>query len=128
VATARVRIIEDGPWWNIFAGDVKEGYIMTLGVSPSYRRKGLGTVLLRKICRILEEEAEVDLSSLHVQEINRAAVEFYKKNGFQVVEELPSHYLIEGQHYNALKMIQSVSHSRNQRCGVGIWNTISSCG
>lgn len=126
VATARVRVIEDGSWWNLFAGEVKEGYIMTLGVSPAYRRKGLGSVLLRKICRVLEEEAEVDVSSLHVQEINRAAVEFYRKNGFKVAAELPDHYLIEGVSYSALRMVQTVSYPRTQRCN--LWATISSCG
>jgi len=102
VATSKIK--ESTSWWDLFFPIKREGYIMTFGVSPSFRQRGLGTFILRKMIEILQEHG-CNVVTLHVQLINKAAVEFYKKNNFVVAEDLPGHYYIDGQYFDAMKMI-----------------------
>ena len=76
---------------------------MTFGVDPARRRRGLGSELLLRLQLVLRAQQYTRVS-LHVQLVNEAAVTFYKKCGFSVVERLPQHYLIDGKHYDALYM------------------------
>jgi len=105
VATGRIRFVEErSSWFSTFFGtSLKEGYIMTLGVSPQYRRNHLGTYLLQELVKKLQGLGCVSVT-LHVQLINNAAVRFYERNGFLVDEVLPNHYLIDGVYYDALKL------------------------
>jgi ribosomal protein S18 acetylase RimI-like enzyme len=77
------------------------------GVHNDYQRKGLGTFLLRRISKILVEEAGCTSVGLHVKAQNSRAVNLYKRNGFVVEEELEDFYCINERRYNALKMKQT---------------------
>ncbi|SAM06012.1 hypothetical protein [Absidia glauca] len=68
-------------------------YIMTLGVLKPYRRLGLGDQLLQHIlAEAGKSENAVRKVYLHVQVNNDAAVAFYKKHGFQVVQTDKDYY------------------------------------
>ncbi|KAI8343118.1 acyl-CoA N-acyltransferase [Chlamydoabsidia padenii] len=68
-------------------------YIMTLGVLEPYRRLGLGDQLLEHILTEAgKKEHAINKVYLHVQISNDAAVAFYKKHGFQVVETEKDYY------------------------------------
>lgn len=66
-------------------------YIMSLGVHPLHRCRGLGAKLLD-----FATSKAVDLSAsiirLHVQVNNSVAIEFYTKRGFTIIETIPNYY------------------------------------
>lgn len=67
-------------------------YIMTITVLKPYQRYGIGSQLLEKAIDECVHQREVKRMRLHVQAGNDAAFAFYKKHGFEVVEELKNYY------------------------------------
>ncbi|CAC5421737.1 N-alpha-acetyltransferase 50-like [Mytilus californianus] len=67
-------------------------YIMTLGCLAPYRRLHIGTVMLKHVLKICEEDANFDNVFLHVQVNNEGAIKFYEKFGFEIVEEKKNYY------------------------------------
>ncbi|KAF9427415.1 hypothetical protein BGZ94_004957 [Podila epigama] len=70
-------------------------YIATLGVLAPYRRLGLGAKLLDHILETASDATttpKVNKVYLHVQFGNDEALEFYKKRGFEIVEECQNYY------------------------------------
>ncbi|KAI7859328.1 acyl-CoA N-acyltransferase [Circinella umbellata] len=70
-------------------GDETQLYMMTLGVLEAYRKLGLGGRLLK---HILEHASEFSSINLHVQITNESALNFYKKNGFEVIGTEKDYY------------------------------------
>ncbi len=64
-----------------FAQVFDEGHIMNIAVRPSFRRKGIATLILEKM---LEKGREKGVSSftLEVRDGNKAAISLYEKKGF----------------------------------------------
>jgi len=84
----------------------KEAYIMTLGVKDSYRRRQLGTRVMELILQLLRSRTHCDYAALHVKTLNIAAVRYYERLGFTCDPNtgfLPSHYFIDGQHWDAYR-------------------------
>lgn len=78
-----------------------EAHIATLAVHPSYRRKGIGTRLLR----VALDEAQkrgVRHAMLEVRSGNSGAQDLYRKFGFEVVHRRPRYY--KDNHEDALLM------------------------
>jgi N-alpha-acetyltransferase 50 len=67
-------------------------YIMTINVLKPYQRYGIGSKLLKQAIDDCVMKREVKRMRLHVQSGNDAALAFYQKNGFEVVEELKDYY------------------------------------
>ncbi len=112
-STARTETISD-----CFASC--EGYISTLGVLPSFRRKGLGSFLLRKMVELLILSRPCVSIKLHVKADNAAAVKMYKNEGFRLIEHLPEHYTINGKKEDALLLGLTVrSRGRTDKSRVG---------
>ncbi|XP_055354199.1 N-alpha-acetyltransferase 50-like [Paramacrobiotus metropolitanus] len=65
-------------------------YIMTLGCLAPYRRQKIGTLLLQHVLAVCAREGFSSVT-LHVQINNDAALQFYKKFGFEVVG-ISEHY------------------------------------
>jgi ribosomal protein S18 acetylase RimI-like enzyme len=61
-------------------------HIKSICIHPSYKRYKLGTHMLDYL------KKNYNTISLYVQTVNSAAFNFYKKNGFEVVEELDDYY------------------------------------
>lgn len=73
-------------------------YIMTLGVLPSYQRRGVGEKLLRHVFEqfvLAKPRAPADAVAdvfLHVQISNDAGLAFYQKHGFVRGERVDGYY------------------------------------
>ncbi len=67
-------------------------YIMTITVLKPYRRYGIGSTLLEKAIEDCARSKGVKKMTLHVQKGNDSAMEFYKKHGFIIKEELKDYY------------------------------------
>ncbi|KAJ8652644.1 hypothetical protein O0I10_011722 [Lichtheimia ornata] len=67
-------------------------YMMTLGVLKPYRQLGLGSKLLEHILEHVGKHPELGPIYLHVQITNEAALNFYKKHGFEVVDTEKDYY------------------------------------
>ena len=70
----------------------KAVYIMTITVLKPYRRYGIGSKLLEKAIEDCGKSKQVRKMTLHVQKGNDSAMEFYKKAGFTIKEELKGYY------------------------------------
>lgn len=72
-------------------GCKKTLYIMSLGVHPLYRCRGIGTKLVDfAVSRAMDHC--VSVVRLHVQVNNTSAIDFYKKMGFSIVVTIPNYY------------------------------------
>ncbi|KAG2189786.1 hypothetical protein INT46_007575 [Mucor plumbeus] len=67
-------------------------YIMTLGVLEPYRHLGLGSKLVQHILEQAKLAKDITQVYLHVQTNNTLAVDFYKKNQFEVVSTEKDYY------------------------------------
>lgn len=70
----------------------KAVYIMTITVLKPYRRYGIGSQLLEKAIEDCAKNRQIKKMTLHVQKGNDSAMEFYKKHGFIIKEELKDYY------------------------------------
>ncbi|MBS7621562.1 ribosomal protein S18-alanine N-acetyltransferase, partial [Candidatus Bathyarchaeota archaeon] len=71
--------------------DVLTGHILTIDVSPSHRRKGVGIKLLLELEKIFRIK-HVKISRLEVREDNIAALSLYQKLGYRKVGKLHHYY------------------------------------
>jgi len=72
-------------------GNILTGHILTLDVSPSHRRKGVGIKLLQELEKIFRSK-QVKVSRLEVREDNVAALNLYQKLGYRKVGRLRHYY------------------------------------
>jgi ribosomal-protein-alanine acetyltransferase len=68
-----------------------QGHILTIDVLPDYRRKGIGQMLIQETERILKQKG-AKASRLEVKEDNYAAINLYKKLGYEKVGKLKNYY------------------------------------
>ena len=80
------------------SGDI--GFIYTLDVHPDYRRKGLGSLLIRALEEGLSSQGAVRIR-LEAAAKNPAALELYRKAGYHEKELLRNYY---GKGKNAVRM------------------------
>jgi len=66
-------------------------HILTIDVSPPYRRRGIATRLLQEIERIFKEKG-VGICHLEVREDNVAALSLYHKSGYKLIGRLKNYY------------------------------------
>ncbi|GAU92420.1 hypothetical protein RvY_04503 [Ramazzottius varieornatus] len=69
----------------------KRLYIMTLGCLAPYRRHKIGTLMLEHVLALCQKEGYTAVT-LHVQVNNEAALDFYKKSGFEVISKSDQYY------------------------------------
>lgn len=75
-----------------FLNPLKRCRIATIVVSNAHHRKGVGTALYEKVCKIAKENEAADLS-LEVFSFNTSAIAFYEKLGFRTNSNRMSHAL-----------------------------------
>ena len=84
-------------------------HILNLVVLPDFRRKGIGSMLLRDALNELKRlKPDINLITLEVRESNTAAIELYEKFGFKVMGKRISYY--DKPHENAIIMGLSTAH------------------
>ncbi len=67
------------------------GHILTIDVSPAYRRKGIAQTILQGIEMILRGR-DIEECRLEVRENNIAALNLYKKLGYTKIGRLEKYY------------------------------------
>ena len=84
-------------------------HILNLAVLPEFRRRGIGSMLLRDALNELKQlKPDINLITLEVRESNTAAIELYEKFGFKVMGKRISYY--DKPHENAIIMGLSTAH------------------
>jgi ribosomal-protein-alanine N-acetyltransferase len=81
------------------------GHVVTIDVAVKYRRKGLGSFLLRKMEDLLSERG-VDGVCLEVRVDNRAALRLYQKQGYVEVQLLERYYSLSTHGLRLAKRLQ----------------------
>jgi ribosomal-protein-alanine N-acetyltransferase len=69
----------------------KKAILISLAVHPSWRRKGVASILLEKMIRDLAD-CKIDLVELQVMEGNHSAISLYTKFGFVVNGKIANYY------------------------------------
>jgi ribosomal-protein-alanine N-acetyltransferase len=69
----------------------EEAEVITIDVSPSFRRRGLATGLLHRMEELLKER-EARIVTLHVATDNRPALRFYRKESFVIHHRARGYY------------------------------------
>lgn len=67
------------------------GHVLTIDVSPSHRRKGVGIKLLHEIEKIFKDK-QARICRLEMREDNVAALNLYRKLGYKKVAKLEYYY------------------------------------
>ena len=76
--------------------DVLYVHIMILLVFEKYRRGGLAQKMMKFLYdKVSKASFAIEYLDLHVQKVNTAAVQFYTREGFEIIEDLPGYYDLE---------------------------------
>lgn len=67
------------------------GHIVSIAVAKRWRRKGIGTRLIRELERRFKERG-VRASRLEVRVSNRPAIKLYEKLGYRVLDRIKNYY------------------------------------
>ena len=88
----KLKAVEDGQMVGFVAGDPRpsEGasWIATIGVDPSYQRRGIGRALLHAC----EERIRLPRVKLTVRMSNQPAISLYEKEGYRSVDIWKKYY------------------------------------
>ena len=88
----RLRAVGDGKLVGFIAGDSRRkdntGWILTLGVLPDWRRKGIAKALLGKC----EEQLHMPQMKLSVRRSNAPAIQLYENLGYKQVDIWSKYY------------------------------------
>ena len=77
-------------------------YIMTIGVLDEYRHLHIGSNLIKKISEICLWDNLCVGIYLDVVDYNKAAINFYEKNGFENVAMIKNYYNIKNKFYDSI--------------------------
>jgi len=72
---------------------VKKGHIVSIAVLEGYRRRGIGTALMKAVLSALKERYGCKEVYLEVRVSNKPAIKLYEKLGFRIVKTIPMYYL-----------------------------------
>ncbi|NYT03123.1 MAG: ribosomal protein S18-alanine N-acetyltransferase [Candidatus Methanofastidiosa archaeon] len=69
----------------------KEGHILVIAIRDDFKRKGIGTFLMKKLIDIYEKKG-INRLKLEVRVSNIAAISMYKHLGFKITNRLKRYY------------------------------------
>jgi ribosomal protein S18 acetylase RimI-like enzyme len=90
-------------------------YLSNLAVHPSYRKSGVGRMLLVAAEKLARDAWGCRCIALHVDPDNSAAVELYKKNGYKVVMDQPEWQRVLEMRRRPLKLMMKRISGRERR-------------
>ena len=67
-----------------------DGHVVSIAVHPKWRRRGIGTELMKKVFEKTGGKARIE-----VRVSNKIAIEFYKKLGFIFKDRIKKYYITE---------------------------------
>ncbi|MHB8192297.1 MAG: GNAT family N-acetyltransferase [Bellilinea sp.] len=89
----RLKAVVDGRLAGIIAGDLRRGqnlaWIVTLGVRPEYRRRGIARALLHAC----ENRLPIKTIKLSVRRSNWPAIQLYENEGYRQVDVWKKYYV-----------------------------------
>ena len=89
---------------------LEEAHLLNIGVRQKFRKKGLGQDLLNKIILASKEMGSKKVF-LEVRVSNKAAIELYKKSGFQKLALRKNYYRLPKGREDALIMVKELKKS-----------------
>uniref|UniRef100_A0A7S1PGP6 N-alpha-acetyltransferase 60 n=1 Tax=Percolomonas cosmopolitus TaxID=63605 RepID=A0A7S1PGP6_9EUKA len=96
-----------------YSFSVRTGYIMTLGVTKPYRRRGLASKMLKVIIKKMRDSYHCHQLMLHCKTDNTVALEFYKRAfGFQIEKKISNYYEIDDSLEDAYQLVLKI-HDAN---------------
>lgn len=114
VGVVTVRVREEGGFWSYFSSNKKMiGYVMTVCVLSTFRRKGIASKLLNMLTSYCRKRFEYLKLELHCLQDNIAAITLYKKHGFQNQLALSEFYFFDGTHHDAYYLSQDLIPQRH---------------
>ena len=108
VGVITIRVRNESLFWPFITSNKMIGYIMTMSVLPSFRRKGIASALLKTLTRRCIEKFENFRLELHCLQDNTAAIQLYKQHGFKHRESLSDHYYFHGDFHDAYLLSQDL--------------------
>lgn len=69
----------------------EKGEIQSLAVLPEWRRRGIGTFLLKTLLNFFRK-TKIKNVILQVKESDSVAISFYKKNKFKIIKKIEKYY------------------------------------
>jgi ribosomal-protein-alanine N-acetyltransferase len=86
-----------------------EGHILAIAVDPKYRKQGIGTVLIKAICKVLTKQG-ANKARVELKLYNTGAKEFYSNMGFEESNIIKGYYRMRGYTEDALNMTKNLSY------------------
>ncbi len=68
------------------------GHVLSIAVHRGYRRRGIGTSLMKRAEEGLLRSGGIDLMFLEVRISNAPAIKMYRKMGYEVLGTIPGYY------------------------------------
>ena len=87
VACDKAKVIGYGGFSHI----IDEAHIMNIAVTSSYRSKGVGSLILNSLIQ-QARDLKIKAMTLEVNQNNIIAIDFYKKNDFEIKGIRPKYY------------------------------------
>ncbi len=81
------KVIGYGGFWRV----LDEAHITNVAVAPELRRRGVGSLILRRLLDMAREQG-VRRATLEVRESNVAGINLYRKFGFEAVAVRQNYY------------------------------------
>ncbi len=69
----------------------KEGHILAIAIREDYKKRGVGTFLMKRLLKVYEKKG-VNRLKLEVRVSNVAALAMYKNLGFKITNKLKNYY------------------------------------
>ncbi|MFP3309514.1 MAG: N-acetyltransferase [Acidilobus sp.] len=75
-----------------FSGSTRVGHVISIAVLAEYRRRGVGSALMKEAIDVLSSKYDVDAVYLEVRVSNEPAIRMYEKFGFKKVRIIKGYY------------------------------------
>jgi len=88
-------------------------YILTIGTHKEFRKMGIGHELVVRAEQFGQTHPTCMAVFLHVITYNEVAIEFYKRNGFRVLKEIPGYYYFDSKHFGCYLCVKYLKGARD---------------
>jgi len=86
-----------------------EGHILAIAVDPKHRKQGIGTALIKAICKVLKKQG-ANKVRVELKLYNTDAKQFYSNLGFEESNIIKGYYRMRGYTEDALIMTKNLEH------------------